>query len=122
LDAYRARKVAAERVRNLWGPASVEKGQPSLFGSATHAQADPAARRRRPLRLRPLEARVAVPPTPPVPGAQGRPRGGSRPVRRVVLQEARRQERRRRVGVDWGLRSEEHTSELQSPCNLVCRL
>src|SRR5256885_9923152 len=27
-------------------------------------------------------------------------------------------ERRRR----WHLRSEEHTSELQSPCNLVCRL
>src|SRR5256885_14010976 len=23
---------------------------------------------------------------------------------------------------DWDLRSEEHTSELQSPCNLVCRL
>src|SRR2546426_9050866 len=23
---------------------------------------------------------------------------------------------------DWGTRSEEHTSELQSPCNLVCRL
>src|SRR5256885_10618679 len=22
----------------------------------------------------------------------------------------------------WGTRSEEHTSELQSPCNLVCRL
>src|SRR5256885_10571638 len=22
----------------------------------------------------------------------------------------------------WGARSEEHTSELQSPCNLVCRL
>src|SRR2546426_5701790 len=22
----------------------------------------------------------------------------------------------------WALRSEEHTSELQSPCNLVCRL
>src|SRR2546426_2381971 len=22
----------------------------------------------------------------------------------------------------WGVRSEEHTSELQSPCNLVCRL
>src|SRR2546426_4954917 len=22
----------------------------------------------------------------------------------------------------WGSRSEEHTSELQSPCNLVCRL
>src|SRR3989454_4903196 len=26
------------------------------------------------------------------------------------------------VGVCWNVRSEEHTSELQSPCNLVCRL
>src|SRR2546426_12626506 len=26
------------------------------------------------------------------------------------------------VGFDDGARSEEHTSELQSPCNLVCRL
>src|SRR5256885_4172499 len=26
------------------------------------------------------------------------------------------------VQVDKGLRSEEHTSELQSPCNIVCRL
>src|SRR2546426_7845147 len=26
------------------------------------------------------------------------------------------------VGGDGNLRSEEHTSELQSPCNLVCRL
>src|SRR2546426_6090963 len=25
-------------------------------------------------------------------------------------------------GVKWSSRSEEHTSELQSPCNLVCRL
>src|SRR5256885_7962044 len=25
-------------------------------------------------------------------------------------------------GADWPDRSEEHTSELQSPCNLVCRL
>src|SRR5256885_4369700 len=24
--------------------------------------------------------------------------------------------------LDWVMRSEEHTSELQSPCNLVCRL
>src|SRR2546426_8339002 len=24
--------------------------------------------------------------------------------------------------VEWNMRSEEHTSELQSPCNLVCRL
>src|SRR5205807_4996003 len=27
-----------------------------------------------------------------------------------------------RVGSEWKTRSEEHTSELQSPCNLVCRL
>src|SRR5256885_11557987 len=27
-----------------------------------------------------------------------------------------------RPGYDAGMRSEEHTSELQSPCNLVCRL
>src|SRR5688500_19227806 len=26
------------------------------------------------------------------------------------------------AGVPWVSRSEEHTSELQSPCNLVCRL
>src|SRR5688500_19555059 len=26
------------------------------------------------------------------------------------------------VGADGSVRSEEHTSELQSPCNLVCRL
>src|SRR2546426_3637743 len=34
--------------------------------------------------------------------------------------------RKRRCGIDGGCaeraRSEEHTSELQSPCNLVCRL
>src|SRR5688500_19960423 len=38
----------------------------------------------------------------------------------------RRQYRRRRSGCPTGrrqhARSEEHTSELQSPCNLVCRL
>src|SRR5256885_11489166 len=27
-----------------------------------------------------------------------------------------------RYGIDTSIRSEEHTSELQSPCNLVCRL
>src|SRR5256885_4775235 len=30
--------------------------------------------------------------------------------------------RRARVGFSLEVRSEEHTSELQSPCNLVCRL
>src|SRR5256885_11915544 len=29
---------------------------------------------------------------------------------------------RKHVGTDGRTRSEEHTSELQSPCNLVCRL
>src|SRR5256885_9980220 len=28
----------------------------------------------------------------------------------------------KKAGMGVGLRSEEHTSELQSPCNLVCRL
>src|SRR5256885_3207867 len=32
------------------------------------------------------------------------------------------EEEKRRLAVDGGHRSEEHTSELQSPCNLVCRL
>src|SRR5256885_11004817 len=35
---------------------------------------------------------------------------------------APRQRRRRAAGRLWRWRSEEHTSELQSPCNLVCRL
>src|SRR5256885_10645169 len=30
--------------------------------------------------------------------------------------------RHRKRGRPWIVRSEEHTSELQSPCNLVCRL
>src|SRR5256885_13193103 len=29
---------------------------------------------------------------------------------------------RKKHGEEWDVRSEEHTSELQSPCNLVCRL
>src|ERR1039457_2291531 len=45
-------------------------------------------------------------------GQSGRPRGGR----------ANRQARVR-LGARFGVsRSEEHTSELQSPCNLVCRL
>src|SRR2546426_5678870 len=32
------------------------------------------------------------------------------------------QEARKHVNPLWEKRSEEHTSELQSPCNLVCRL
>src|SRR2546426_9049516 len=54
---------------------------------------------------------------PPVAGPAGAP--DQRPRRRAGP--ARRPQRRRDVG---GLadRSEEHTSELQSPCNLVCRL
>src|SRR5256885_9912543 len=38
--------------------------------------------------------------------------------------DVQRLDRQRRLGVveQWIGRSEEHTSELQSPCNLVCRL
>src|SRR3989454_6838206 len=35
---------------------------------------------------------------------------------------SRRSSATSRVAADLGSRSEEHTSELQSPCNLVCRL
>src|SRR5688500_19126037 len=48
-------------------------------------------------------------------------------ARRVPGNAGAERERMRRVEVDGqdsprDLRSEEHTSELQSPCNLVCRL
>src|SRR5256885_15196688 len=42
-------------------------------------------------------------------------RAGADAMRRVVAKQ-------REVGIDIPNRSEEHTSELQSPCNLVCRL
>src|SRR2546426_4181363 len=52
-------------------------------------------------------------------GGGGRDAGGSRADRRRPL--APRAGRRATAGGE-GRRSEEHTSELQSPCNLVCRL
>src|SRR2546426_3576674 len=39
-----------------------------------------------------------------------------------VRDAVRTAEYRGAVTLGYGLRSEEHTSELQSPCNLVCRL
>src|SRR5256885_12908919 len=62
-------------------------------------------------------ARPAASPPPPWPGPhppfrRGSCRGGSPPPTdpaRLYL-------------CPYGFRSEEHTSELQSPCNLVCRL
>src|SRR5256885_10372596 len=44
-----------------------------------------------------------------------------RPVRRCSLQPIRTVSQPRQSDPD-SARSEEHTSELQSPCNLVCRL
>src|SRR5256885_8999539 len=46
--------------------------------------------------------------------------GGRRLRRETVLQ--RFQDAPRQRDAQGGGRSEEHTSELQSPCNLVCRL
>src|SRR5205807_9219651 len=40
----------------------------------------------------------------------------------VVAEVRERGEKNANVGYDANTRSEEHTSELQSPCNLVCRL
>src|SRR5256885_12354663 len=52
-------------------------------------------------------------------GRRQRPESGSRPAGQDGGPDAHRESR----GTDnGGGRSEEHTSELQSPCNLVCRL
>src|SRR2546426_1536126 len=55
--------------------------------------------------------------------------GGMRPVRSLVGRRRPTRERRghpapraRTAASSGCVRSEEHTSELQSPCNLVCRL
>src|SRR5256885_9900326 len=54
----------------------------------------------------------------------GRARGAGRPVRGTGSEAARRRPARSpfETGAPHRARSEEHTSELQSPCNLVCRL
>src|SRR5256885_13010914 len=56
----------------------------------------------------------------PLPPAEARELIGAHP--RLRVRERRRTRRPRLAGVARELRSEEHTSELQSPCNLVCRL
>src|SRR5215467_16337307 len=50
--------------------------------------------------------------------------GGSRPPREALpaVLLGRGLQPAVRVPAGWSPRSEEHTSELQSPCNLVCRL
>src|SRR5256885_4441598 len=55
-------------------------------------------------------------------GAGQRVRPGRVQMRRVSLLRPWRARFRREFEVARRLRSEEHTSELQSPCNLVCRL
>src|SRR5256885_6855843 len=50
------------------------------------------------------------------------PRAGSRHEVRRLRDRAEDRRRCDGRGVPGGTRSEEHTSELQSPCNLVCRL
>src|SRR2546426_2078194 len=54
------------------------------------------------------------------PGRCGRPL--LRPGDAVRQVEQLRDDEQERADGDHRLRSEEHTSELQSPCNLVCRL
>src|SRR5256885_5528943 len=53
---------------------------------------------------------------------QGQERQHLRGVRRSALSGAQACDREVHAEVLRRLRSEEHTSELQSPCNLVCRL
>src|SRR2546426_4717430 len=49
-------------------------------------------------------------------------RRGQRPRAREVRLRSAEEARSPHLGAARGARSEEHTSELQSPCNLVCRL
>src|SRR2546426_8836397 len=60
--------------------------------------------------------RSARAPSPPRRAPRGSPQGRGRPGSR------RAPPPRHRPSERGGGRSEEHTSELQSPCNLVCRL
>src|SRR5205807_8794115 len=59
-------------------------------------------------------------PRPRRPDGSGRSREARRPHRQGVRRDRRARQQRRRSA--QRARSEEHTSELQSPCNLVCRL
>src|SRR5256885_9921424 len=52
---------------------------------------------------------------------EGTPASGNLIERQITLQGALDDEQRQRL-LQVAERSEEHTSELQSPCNLVCRL
>src|SRR5256885_9511638 len=58
----------------------------------------------------------------PVENAPGRSRRRRETHPRLRLPPPRPGTRRRQQVHPWSARSEEHTSELQSPCNLVCRL
>src|SRR2546426_7807260 len=53
--------------------------------------------------------------------SEGTPRGHKRPTRGPAKRELRGWDLHSELPFR-GSRSEEHTSELQSPCNLVCRL
>src|SRR5256885_11067051 len=55
-------------------------------------------------------------------GDPGVDRAGAAPEPAGALRLALRRRGARRDGPSDAARSEEHTSELQSPCNLVCRL
>src|SRR2546426_8708676 len=123
-------------------PASVAESSYDVLGTARRAQCRRRGRRRRGLRAPPpgrgrpepsrgLRGRVRAGDRA---GGAGRgPRAGSAVARlagaRALESPARRRrlvQLRRRAGAGHpdgaAGRSEEHTSELQSPCNLVCRL
>src|SRR2546426_4037392 len=56
------------------------------------------------------------------PGVSASPGSSSRPASRAFVSNRSPGITPRRTSWPRALRSEEHTSELQSPCNLVCRL
>src|SRR6266850_7186605 len=113
-----ARPHAATRWRGPQGRAAAPAPRQAADGQAGRAQAAGLARPR----TAPAAAadagvgndRRRVRERRPDLSALPRPHGGHRPHSR--------NHRGDRVRRAWQPRSEEHTSELQSPCNLVCRL
>src|SRR5688500_10473013 len=83
------------------------------WGPSTHDRLDAAAIAR--------FAEAVRPPVRPLPDEATRHLQALVARRRQLL-EMLVAERNRRQAAEPALRSEEHTSELQSPCNLVCRL
>src|SRR5256886_1937090 len=112
--------------RRTVAPAKPALEQRSLPHASTHPRrASPVGRTRlarRPRRSAPRGVRGTRPRQRPMPGAGRRRRPGRRTPRRRPASPRGPRGRPGPRAAGWRPRSEEHTSELQSQSNLVCRL